>query len=164
MQPTQVFKIMPNTMAQLKTCVNHLIEQYEALLSYFRSTEDKQAVMRKVKIVLEKPLTKTYLLSLCSALPIVNFNRDMQQQSPILHVLYQERDVYENFCCSSRILSTCVLLNNSEEYLPLHEVFKGHNTLSYLEEENGLSSAVENLGRLSKLGGLLQPRELSNET
>ena len=93
MQPTQVVKIMPNTMAQPKTCVNHLIEQYEALLSYFRSTEDKQEVMRKVKIVLEKLLTKAYLLFLCSALPIVNFNRYMQQQSPILHVLYQERDV-----------------------------------------------------------------------
>ena len=58
-----------------------------------RSTEDKQAVVRRVKIVLEKPLTKAYLLFLCSALPIVNnFNRYMQQQFPILHVLYQELD------------------------------------------------------------------------
>ena len=57
-----------------------------------------------------------------------------------------------------------MLLNKSEDYLPLHEVFMGHNTLSYLEEENGLSSDVENLGRLSKLGGLLQPKELSNNT
>ena len=60
---------------------------------YSRSTEDKQVVVRRVKIVLEKPLTKAYLLFLCSALPIVNnFNRYMQQQSPILHVLYQELD------------------------------------------------------------------------
>ena len=77
----------------LEAFVNRLIEQYEALLSYFRSTEDKQAVVRRVKIVLEKPLTKAYLLILCSALQIVNnFNRCMQQQSPILHVLYQELD------------------------------------------------------------------------
>ena len=101
-QPTQVVKSMPNTMAQPETCVNHLIEQYEALLSYFRSTEEKQAVMRRVKIVLEKPLIKAYFFFLCSALPIVNFNRYMQQQSPILHLLYQERDVLnENFCCGS---------------------------------------------------------------
>ena len=93
MQPTKVVKSMPNTMAQPETCVNHLIEQYEALLSYFRSTEDKHAEVRRVKIVLEKPLTKAYLLFLCSALPIVNFKRYMQQQSPILHVLYQERNV-----------------------------------------------------------------------
>ena len=31
-------------------------------------------------------------------------------------------------------------IDNSEEYLPLHEVSVGHNTLSYLEEEGGLSS------------------------
>ena len=35
-----------------------------------------------------------------------------------------------------------MLLNNSEEYLSLHKVFMGHNTLSYLEEENGLSTDV----------------------
>ena len=93
MQATLVVKSMPNTIAQPEACVNHLIEQYEALLSYFQSTEDKQAVVRRVKIVLEKPLTKAYLLFLCSALPIVNnFNRYMQQQSPLLHVLYQELD------------------------------------------------------------------------
>ena len=93
MQPTQVVKSMPNTIDQPETCLNHLIEQYEALLSYFRSTDDKQAGVRRVKIVLEKPLTKAYLLFLCSALQIVNFKRYMQQQSPILHVHYQERNV-----------------------------------------------------------------------
>ena len=35
-----------------------------------------------------------------------------------------------------------MLLNNSEEYLSLHEVFMGYNTLSNLEEENGLSTDV----------------------
>ena len=35
-----------------------------------------------------------------------------------------------------------MLLNNSEEYLSLHEVFTGYNTLSNLEEENGLSTDV----------------------
>ena len=57
-----------------------------------------------------------------------------------------------------------VCIGNSEEYFPLHEIFVGHHTLLYLEEEDGLPSEdVENLGRLSKLGGLLQPRELSND-
>ena len=56
-----------------------------------------------------------------------------------------------------------VYIDNSEEYLPLHKVLVGHNTLSYLEEEDGLSSEdVRNLGRLSNIGGVLQPRELSN--
>ena len=49
MQATQVVKSILNTTFSLEACVNHLIEQYEALLSYFRSTEDKQAVVKKSK-------------------------------------------------------------------------------------------------------------------
>ena len=106
--------------------------------------------MGRVKVVLEKPLTKAYLLFLCSALPIVNnFNRYMQQQSPILQVLYQELDGLirkfllwfmnsEYVCAAEHVSQVCI--NNSEEYLPLHEVFVGNNTPSYLEEEDGLSS------------------------
>ena len=58
MQATQVVKSMPNTMAQPEACVNHIIEQYEALHSYFRSTEDKQAVVRRVKLYLKNLLPK----------------------------------------------------------------------------------------------------------
>ena len=106
--------------------------------------------MRRVKNLLEKPLTKAYLLFLCSALPTVNnFNKYMQQQSPILHVLCQELDGLirkfllrfinsEYLCAVEHVSQECI--NNSEEYLPLHEVFVGHNKLSYLEEEDGLSS------------------------
>ena len=75
----------------------------------------------------------------------------MQQQSPILHVLYQELDGLtrkfllrfmnsEYVCAAEHVSQVCI--DNSEEYLPLHEVFVGHNTLSYLKEENGLSSDV----------------------
>ena len=77
------------------------------------------------------------------------FNSYMQQQSPILHVLYQELDGLirkfllqfmnsEYVCAAEHVSQVCI--DNSEEYLPLHEVFVGHNTLSYLEEEDGLSS------------------------
>ena len=73
----------------------------------------------------------------------------MQQQSPILHVLYQEFDGLlrkfllpfknsEYVCAAEHVSQVCI--DNLEEYLPLHEVFIGHNRLSYLEEEDGLSS------------------------
>ena len=100
--------------------------------------------MRRVKIVFEKPLTKAYLLFLCSALPIVNnFNRYVKQQSPILHVLYQELDGLirkfllrfmnsEYVCAAEHVSQVCI--DNSKEYLPLHKVFLGLYTLSYLEE------------------------------
>ena len=58
----------------LKTCVVRLIEQYAALMSYFRSTDDKNAVVKRVKCVLEKPTTIAYyngvpvILEHCSTL------------------------------------------------------------------------------------------------
>ena len=72
----------------------------------------------------------------------------MQQQSPILH-LDQELDGLirkirlwfrnsEYVCAAEHVSQVCI--DNSEEYLPLHKVFVGHNTLSYREEEDGLSS------------------------
>ena len=44
----------------------------------------------------------------------------------------------EYVCAAEHVSQVCI--DNSEEFLPLHEVFVGHNTLSYLEEEDGLSS------------------------
>ena len=41
-------------------------------------------------------------------------------------------------CAAEHVSQVC--FDNSEEYHPFHEVFVGHNTLSYLEEEDGLSS------------------------
>ncbi len=132
-KPHKLLKAWQTWWLSLEACVNCLIEQCEALLSYFQSTEDKHAVERRVKIVLEKPLTKAYLLFLYSALPIVNnFNRYIQQQSQILHVLYQELDgLIQKFllrfmnsecvCVAEHVSQVCI--DNSEEYLPLHEVF-----------------------------------------
>ena len=156
-------------------CVNRLIEQYEALLSYFQSIKDKQAVVRRVKIVLEKPLTKAYLLFLCSTLPIVNnFNSYMQQQSPIHHVLYQELDgLIQNFCCGSWILSTCLLLNMfhkcvliTQKCISLYTKFS-YVTTHYHTLKKRMDYHLkmwENLGRLSKLGGLLQPGSSQTNT
>ena len=67
----------------------------------------------------------------------------MQQQSPILHVLYQELDGLirkfllrfmnsEYMCGAEHVSHVCI--DNSGEYLSLHEIFVGQNTLSYLEK------------------------------
>ena len=74
----------------------------------------------------------------------------MQQQSPIFHVLYQELDglirkfllrfMNPEYVVAEHVSQVCI--DNSEEYLPLHEDFVGRNILSYLKEENGLSSDV----------------------
>ena len=40
----------------------------------------------------------------------------------------------ESVCAAEHVSQVCI--DNSVEYFPLHEVFVGHNTLSYLEEED----------------------------
>ena len=125
-KPHKLLKACQTRWLSLEACVNRLIKQYEALLSYFRSTEDKQAVERRVKIVLEKPLTKAYLLFLCSALPIVNnFNRYMQQQFQFfmfstkidgLIPKFLLRFMNSEYMCAAEHVSQ-VCIDNSEEYL-----------------------------------------------
>ena len=41
-------------------------------------------------------------------------------------------------CAAEHVSQVCI--DNAKEYLPLHVVFVGHNTLSYFEEEDRLSS------------------------
>ena len=71
-KPRKLLKACQTRWLSLEACVNRLIEQYEALLSYFRSTEDRLAAVRRIRAVLEMPLTRAYLLFLSSALPIIS--------------------------------------------------------------------------------------------
>ena len=41
----------------------------------------------------------------------------------------------EYVCAAEHVSQVCI--DYSEDYLPLHEVFVGHNILSHLEEEDG---------------------------
>ena len=71
--------------------MNRLLKQYEALLSYFRSTDEESATVTRITEALETPITKAYLMFLSDSLPIINiFNKIMQQQSPTVHFLHQE--------------------------------------------------------------------------
>ena len=71
-KPHKLLKACQTRWLSLEACVNRLIEQYNALLSYFRSTDDETAAVRRITAVLEKPITKAYLLFLSNALPIIN--------------------------------------------------------------------------------------------
>ena len=143
-KPHKLLKSSQTRWLSLEACVNRLIEQYDALLSYFRSTEEDSATVRRISAVLEKPLTKAYLLFLSNALPVINyFNKCMQQEAPLLHIFIEEveslvRKLLLRFMDASYIGSlpalSGVCIDNEEKYLPLDEVFVGHSTLSYLEQ------------------------------
>ena len=81
-------------LVRLEACVNRLLEQYEALLSYFQSTDEESATVTQITEALETPIKKAYLMFLSDSLPIISiFNKIMQQQSPTVHFLHQELQV-----------------------------------------------------------------------
>ena len=143
-KPNKLLKACQTRWLSLEACVNRSVEQYDALLSYFCSTDDKQAVVKRVKNVLEKPLTKAYLLFLSVSLPIINnFNKSMQQQLPVVHMLHQElegliRKLMLRFmqvrCVTDTADVTAIDIDDTEKYLLLEEIFIGSHTMQYIED------------------------------
>ena len=81
----------------LEACVNHIIEQYASLVSYFDSLEsskmpgERGAKMKIIREQLKKSITKAYLLVLSNVLSNVSqFNLLFQSLSPNIHSLLKE--------------------------------------------------------------------------
>uniref|UniRef100_H3AJE2 HAT C-terminal dimerisation domain-containing protein n=1 Tax=Latimeria chalumnae TaxID=7897 RepID=H3AJE2_LATCH len=74
-------------------CVDQILNQYDALLSYFQSGDESDCLVTVERICpqLEDPSTKCYFLFLQAALPLfTNFNKLFQSNSPILPALHPE--------------------------------------------------------------------------
>ena len=100
--------------------------------------------------MLENPSTMAYLLFLNIALPMVNnFNKLMQHHGPVVQRLKQQLDslirkLMLRVIKAAKTVSdssdvTSVDLDDIENFLPLQEVFIGHQTLKYLEDNDSLS-------------------------
>ena len=90
-KPHKLLKAGQTRWLSLEMCINRLLEQYEALLSFFRSTDERSSNVRRITSTLEKPLTKLYLMFLSNALHVINvFNKLMQTESPTIHILHRE--------------------------------------------------------------------------
>ena len=73
------------------------------------------------------------------------------------------RFINSDYVCAAGDVSQ-VCINNSEKYLPLEEVFVGHMHNHTLKKRMDCHlQMLEVLGKLYKLGGLLQPKVLSND-
>ena len=87
--------------------------------------------MKRVKIVLEKPLTKVYLLFLCSALPIIStgtcsnnlqfFMFSTKSSMALIRKFILQFMNSEYVFAAEHVSQVCI--DNSEEYLHLHERF-----------------------------------------
>ena len=136
----------------LEACVNRLLEQYEALLSYFRSTDEKSATVTRITEGLEKHITKAYLMFLSDSLPIINiFDKMMQQQSPTIHFLGQEINAFvkklllrfmEPQAIQDRNVNISKInVNDSSKHKVLSEVFIGDKAKNYIDECDDLSTS-----------------------
>lgn len=154
-KPHKLLKAGQTRWLSLELCANRLLEQYEALLSYFRSTDESSAMVQRILTALEKPMTKAYLMFLSDALPIINnFNKVMQKRSPTIHFLYNEissfvKKMLLRFMTPTAVQSainiTALDIKNNSLYLPLSEIFIGEKVKQYFSsDDNDLSTAEMN--------------------
>ena len=104
-KPHKLLKAGQTRWLSLQMCVNRLLEQYDALLSFFRSSEERLISIQRITSSLEKSLTKLYLMFLSNALRVINaFNKLMQGEAPTVHFLLREVQVFSSvhgtFCYS----------------------------------------------------------------
>ena len=114
--------------------VDRLLEQSEALLSYFRSTDDRSTTVQRITSSLENPLSKLYLMFLSDALPVINvFNKTMQMQAPTMHFLHRAvqafmKKILLRFLSPRSVQSSpchTIDLEDASIYMPLDQVFVG---------------------------------------
>ena len=136
-KPHKLLKAGQTRWLSLEICVNRLLEQYDALLSYFRSSPENVAAVRRITHSLENPLSKPFL---SDALPVINiFNKMMQQEAPALHSLRQEVHSFLKKLLL-RFMTPDVLQislkdidpKDSSAYKPLEQVFIGEKAQRYL--------------------------------
>ena len=135
----------------LEICVNRLLEQYDALLSYFCSSSENLATIRRITQSLENPLSRLYLMFLSDALPVINiFDKMMQQQSPVLHSLKREvhsfiKELNLRFMNPEVIQTPLndVDVSDISAYKPLEDVFIGEKAQKYLADNDLSSSEIK---------------------
>ena len=150
-KPHKLLKAGQTRWLSLEMCVNRLLEQYDALLSFFRSSaEERLASVQRITSTLENPLTKPYLMFLSNALQVINaFNKLMQGEAPTVHFLLREvqgfvKKLLLRFMVPTVIQEqnlTHIELDDASLHLPVEEVFVGDKARRYIEGDNELSSS-----------------------
>ena len=148
-KPHKLLKAGQTRWLSLEMCVNRLLEQYDALLSFFRSSGERLVSIQRITSSLEKPLTKLYLMFLSNVLQVINaFNKLMQGEAPTVHFLLREVQAFVKKLLLRFMAPTVIQekqlsrinLDDSSLYLPVNEVFIGAKATRYLDGENDLAN------------------------
>lgn len=89
----RILQLCSTRWLSLLECINRIVNQYEALSSYFQSSDecDRLVTVDRISTQLQNPVVKCYFLFLQAVLPMfTQFNKMFQSNSPILPDLYAE--------------------------------------------------------------------------
>lgn len=86
----KILKHGPTRWLSLSTCVGRLLEQWEALDSYFTKESITTDRIKRIAAFFKNPMSKAYCLFLQNVLPLfVNPNLFLQKEEPVLHLMQE---------------------------------------------------------------------------
>ncbi|XP_033967957.2 uncharacterized protein [Pseudochaenichthys georgianus] len=75
----------------LERCLTRILQQYEPLASYFKSSDEKQPRFRRLLEAFSNPMTEVYLLFYQATLPVFStFNLLLQREKSSIFLLHDE--------------------------------------------------------------------------
>ncbi|KAK1887302.1 Zinc finger BED domain containing protein 5 [Dissostichus eleginoides] len=75
----------------LERCLTRILQQYEPLASYFKSSNEKQPRFRRLLEAFSNPMTEVYLLFYQATLPVFStFNLLLQREKSSIFLLHDE--------------------------------------------------------------------------
>nr|XP_055023092.1 uncharacterized protein LOC129413419 [Misgurnus anguillicaudatus] len=85
----------------LESCVTRILRQYEPLISYFKSLNEKQPRFRRLMDAFSNPLTEVYLLFYQATLPAFStLNLLLQRERSSIFLLHEEMTKFVRKLCS----------------------------------------------------------------
>ncbi|XP_073669772.1 uncharacterized protein [Paramisgurnus dabryanus] len=85
----------------LESCVTRILRQYEPLISYFKSLNEKQPRFRRLMDAFSNPLTEVYLLFYQATLPAFStLNLLLQRERSSFFLLHEEMTKFVRKLCS----------------------------------------------------------------
>ena len=116
----------------LEQCVNLELKKYVSLKSYFQSEEfNSETRFQRLNTAFSNPLVEVYLLFYQYALPIfTNFNKFLQREEPLIHILKGQIQIFLSKLCSKFIKPAYKIKHFEEDLECSVENQKDDNDLS----------------------------------
>ena len=139
----KILKLLSTRWLSLERCVRQTLEKYSGLKSYFLIEEFADQRFSRLRDTFTNPLTEVALLFYhASILLFNNFNKLLQSEEPIIHMLL-DSTIQLARCLANRIIKPQVLkdtpvtelnLDDPQFYKPEHSIFMGVTTKFKLQK------------------------------